>query len=48
MCIRDSKLGLYSIKSELEDIALKYLEPKDYEPVSYTHLAVSTAACQTL
>jgi hypothetical protein len=23
------KLGLYSIKSELEDIALKYLEPKD-------------------
>ncbi len=27
------KLGLYSIKSELEDIALKYLEPKDYEHV---------------
>ncbi len=25
------KLGLYEIKSELEDIALKYLEPKDYE-----------------
>ena len=24
------KLGLYSIKSELEDIALKYLEPQDY------------------
>lgn len=24
------KLGLYSIKSELEDIALKYLEPADY------------------
>lgn len=24
------KLGLYNIKSELEDIALKYLEPKDY------------------
>lgn len=24
------KLGLYGIKSELEDIALKYLEPKDY------------------
>ncbi len=23
------KLGLYSIKSELEDIALKYLEPED-------------------
>ena len=27
------KLGLYSIKSELEDIALKYLEPKDYEHI---------------
>ena len=27
------RLGLYSIKSELEDIALKYLEPKDYEHV---------------
>ncbi|MEG1700799.1 MAG: RelA/SpoT family protein [Alistipes sp.] len=25
------KLGLYNVKSELEDIALKYLEPKDYE-----------------
>ena len=25
------KLGLYSLKSELEDIALKYLEPKDYD-----------------
>lgn len=24
------KLGLYNVKSELEDIALKYLEPKDY------------------
>lgn len=24
------KLGLYSIKSELEDISLKYLEPEDY------------------
>lgn len=24
------KLGLYSIKSELEDIALKYIEPQDY------------------
>ena len=24
------KLGLYSLKSELEDIALKYLEPADY------------------
>ena len=24
------KLGLYNIKSELEDIALKYLEPRDY------------------
>ena len=28
------KLGLYNIKSELEDIALKYLEPKDYEYIS--------------
>ena len=27
------KLGLYSIKSELEDIALSYLEPKDYEHI---------------
>ena len=27
------KLGLYSIKSELEDIALKYLEPKEYEHI---------------
>ncbi len=27
------KLGLYNIKSELEDIALKYLEPKDYEHI---------------
>lgn len=25
------KLGLYGLKSELEDIALKYLEPKDYD-----------------
>ena len=24
------KLGLYNIKSELEDVALKYLEPQDY------------------
>ncbi len=27
------KLGLYSLKSELEDIALKFLEPKDYEHI---------------
>ncbi len=27
------KLGLYGIKSELEDIALKYLEPRDYEHI---------------
>ena len=27
------KLGLYSIKSELEDIALKYLEPKEYDHI---------------
>ena len=27
------KLGLYNLKSELEDIALKYLEPKDYEHI---------------
>ena len=25
------KLGLYNLKSELEDLALKWLEPKDYE-----------------
>ena len=25
------KLGLYALKSELEDLALKWLEPKDYE-----------------
>ena len=24
------KLGLYNVKSELEDISLKYLEPEDY------------------
>ncbi|MBQ8581213.1 MAG: bifunctional (p)ppGpp synthetase/guanosine-3',5'-bis(diphosphate) 3'-pyrophosphohydrolase [Alistipes sp.] len=28
------KLGLYAIKSELEDLALKYLEPKDYEHIT--------------
>ena len=28
------KLGLYSIKSELEDIALKYLEPEEYAHIS--------------
>ncbi len=27
------KLGLYNIKSELEDLALKYLEPKDFEHI---------------
>ncbi len=27
------KLGLYSVKSELEDIALSYLEPKEYEHI---------------
>ncbi len=27
------KLGLYGIKSELEDIALSFLEPKDYEHI---------------
>ena len=27
------KLGLYGLESELEDIALKYLEPKDYEHI---------------
>ena len=27
------KLGLYTLKSELEDIALKYLEPQDYEHI---------------
>lgn len=28
------KLGLYNLKSELEDLALKWLEPKDYEYIS--------------
>ncbi len=28
------KLGLYGIKSELEDLALKHLEPKDYEHIT--------------
>ncbi len=28
------KLGLYGIKSELEDLALKYLEPKDFEHIT--------------
>ncbi len=27
------KLGLYSIKSELEDISLRFLEPKEYEHI---------------
>ncbi|MEG1622623.1 MAG: HD domain-containing protein [Alistipes sp.] len=27
------KLGLYNVKSELEDLALKYLEPIDYEHI---------------
>ena len=34
------KLGLYAIKSELEDLALKYLEPKDYDHI-VTKLAES-------
>ena len=28
------KLGLYALKSELEDLALKWLEPKDYEYIT--------------
>ena len=28
------KLGLYALKSELEDLALRWLEPKDYEYIS--------------
>ena len=28
------KLGLYGIKSELEDLALKYLEPKDFDHIT--------------
>lgn len=27
------KLGLYAIKSEMEDLSLKYLEPKEYEGI---------------
>ncbi|MEG1760155.1 MAG: RelA/SpoT family protein [Alistipes sp.] len=34
------KLGLYNIKSELEDIALRYLEPQDFEHIQ-TKLAES-------
>ena len=29
------KLGLYALKSELEDLALKYLEPKDFEHITH-------------
>lgn len=36
------KLGLYNIKSELEDIALRYLEPQDYEHIT-TKLAETEA-----
>lgn len=36
------KLGLYNIKSELEDIALKYLEPSDYE-----HIVTKLAETET-
>ncbi len=36
------KLGLYNIKSELEDIALKYLEPQDYAHIT-EKLAASEA-----
>lgn len=28
------KLGLYALKTELEDLALKYLEPKQYEEIA--------------
>ncbi len=27
------KLGLYAVKSEMEDLSLKYLEPKEYEQI---------------
>lgn len=27
------KLGLYAVKSEMEDLALRYLEPKEYEQI---------------
>ena len=40
------KLGLYSIKSELEDIALKYLEPQDYAHI-HDKLAESEAERKT-
>ena len=30
------KLGLYSIKSELEDLSLKYLEPKEYNHIVHS------------
>ena len=32
------RLGLYSIKSELDDLYLKYTDRKKYKSVSYTHL----------
>lgn len=37
------RLGLYSIKSELEDLALKYTEPEAYEEIT-TKLKVGQAA----
>ena len=35
------RMGLHAIKTELEDLSLKYENPVEYqEPVSYTHLDV--------
>ena len=39
------KLGLYNIKSELEDIALKYLEPQDY---AHIHQKLSESEAERL
>ncbi len=40
------KLGLYGLKSELEDISLRYLEPADYQHIK-ERLEATESECQT-
>jgi len=40
------KLGLYELKSELEDISLRYLEPADYQYIK-ERLEATESECQT-